>query len=387
MQQISIPEINQARPFASLSEYIHNETDNCSWYGRLWKAVKSPWQEDGCLAGITTTTAVVIAKVYTFTFTYFCLEGSYRALEETFFVAEEEGRVASEVGDAGGWSALAIFSVIALGTTLSQYIRENEFRRVKPLCKTWYNSASTGNVNIEKKKFYSKVNGILETISSEGLYNDVRKNTIGRTLIALQTMNELESEEKDMEEQPIIASELSLDRQLQPIYQAIHDEQQTTLSLSNYSERMLTSWHSIKETTNKPGQAVLIITGIACPIILLLGSIGSIVGDLMLGYEVLIQHENLLATGHVGEWPFNAVESSCVAAFLHSWCLLREGDFLLTQKIFLKHMEQLDTTKNPLTGNKDLYNRLCDVANQEMTRVASACYLSKLPLDYEFEMI
>ncbi len=118
--------------------------------------------------------------------------------------------------------------------------------------------------------------------------------------------------------------------------------------------------------------------GIAIPIICFTSRILSIVGEVGLGEMIFYKREDLGDTGHLGEWPFNAIEVMWVAFFLHSWCMIEEGEFELTRTIYKRYLSEL-------TDNKVLHNRLCVIANKHLAEKKG--YFFRLPLDYQFETI
>lgn len=364
--------VDSTRPVSKLNEYVHNVTDQTFWGGRLWRSIKTIWKEKGTLTGVATVAGLTLATGYTATYGYLLLEGSYRSLNETYTVLSEEGKLVHEPGDAGGWLSLAIFLSTALGTVLMQCIREGDYLNLKPLCQEWYKETPHGS-SISLSVFYSTVNSLLDVLSSESFFS---KSMMDRKLKALEIVNQLE--EKDLEASSLSPSDLQLDRLLSPNYQHIQTQLNHSLSFSCYLSRLQAGLGHIRKVRGFSGQSIAVINGVAIPIILIGCAFLSVCGEVVLTREVLVERKELLLTGHAGEWPGNIIEALLVAAFLNSRFIVNEGDLVISREVFLQELESLKM-------NEELHNRLCEIANSELQRLASYCSFSKFPLDYNFE--
>lgn len=106
----------------------------------------------------------------------------------------------------------------------------------------------------------------------------------------------------------------------------------------------------------------------------------SYIGEFGLGIELYRLHKNLADVGHFGEWLLNVAEAMGVAYFLHRWCMLNEGDFVITRKIY-------DKVLMALKADAPAHNRLCELANEDLAQQSINCQYIKLPLDYQFEEV
>lgn len=388
MISISTIPTKQTSSFSSLNQYIQNSTDQICWGRRIWKSIKMIYQKDA-LTGLAAISSIAIANIYTFTCSYLLLKGSYLSLKETYTVLKVDSHLVHEPGDAGGWVALAIFSILALSTATFQCIKEGEYLNLKSLFQQWHQKMVDSKTNINQKELYSKLEEIIDAISSEGA---LPKSTIDRKVYAwdiLKTLTERDIEEKATD---YFSSELDLDKKLQLTYQDIQKELNSSLSIRNYFSRLKIGLKAIKAYYGTSAQYIAIINGTILPALLILNACLSACGEIILAKEVLFKKKEPLLTGHVGEWPVNLVEALFAAVYLNMRFILNEGDFILSKNIFCQFIQHLQLKENENGNNneienKKLYNHLCGVANTELQRLAANCSFSKIFLEYKFEKI
>lgn len=365
----SLDYINTKENFMSISltQRIHSETDQCFFAKRLYRSLKTIAQEKGCLTAALTAGGLAGAKVYALAISYFCMEGTVRS----FMAIPEDDRPIVRLrplGDVGGWTDLALFSMIGFGALMFKIIQEGEYLRIKSLCQKWIQDNK--NQIEENPAFlnhlHAEINDLLDAYSSQCLFS---KSLLSRRLVTLEILPS--SHQIDAH------AKLSKDRRLQNIFCDVQSDLED-ISLKHYFHRVYEGHKSIKNGGGRSTQLSALIMGVAIPLILLSSAIFSLVGEFGLGKELFIDREELTDTGHFGEWPFNATDSLLAAFLLHLWYMLNEGDFVITKKIYARHMERLQ-------NDSSLHNRLCSIANADLSQRAGGCSHFKLPMDYRFK--
>lgn len=351
------------------SQAVHNETDN-NWIGlRLSKSIKSIVKEKGLAKGVLLTAAVANAKFYSLGLSFFCAQGAVKSIME--MVDDDRSIVKLRpLGDAGGWTALIIFSEMSSWNLVKRLIGEGEYLRLGEACQNWFqNNKNWIQKNLRfQKELYTKIVSLLDDFCIQCLSS---KRLVTRRLQALEIYQKFGFEEID--------EIYSVDQKLKNIFTQIHTELEQISTSKQYFRKLYLGQKSLKNTGNCSRFSSMIV-GIAIPIILLTTSLLSIIGEFGLGKELFIDEEELTDIGHFGEWPFNAMEALCVAVYFHIWCLINEGDFIMTRNIYAHH---LDSVKD----DESLHSRLTEVANDELSKSASNCYYSKLSIDYKFEKL
>lgn len=326
-------------PLTLLSQEITNATDKVSYWDRLCRTIHLVKEKKGTVAAVGTATGVVFAGAYTALFSYFCFEGTARALHDCYTSVQEEGRLSQDIGDAGGWGSLPLFSFFSFRRALNQLMREGDFAQIKSISLKDQPSAAS---------LYTHLNDVLDQLAGQCF---IYKSVLECRLLSL----ELVTGNADP------CSDLSLDRQLKETYQEIEEERKVS-----YLTRLQTSCNARDASQSKVSR---IITGIVCPIFLSLGAMCSAIGEPILGQKVIGEKEEQTEIGHFGEWPDNIVSSSAVAYFLHR-DLLTKGDIAIATDIFQNHLTTLE-------NNRPLYNRLCTVAKQEVQQLSSQMTFSR----------
>jgi hypothetical protein len=356
--------------FSHLNVQIHNVTDQAPFLGRLWQTVKMVKEQNGYAAAAAVGSSFAIGTIYSLAFSYFCLEGTARSLQEADHSFKEKGYLSQSVGDAGGWLSLPLFSLITLNATLRKAMREGEFARIKPVCQEWYKQmrANTALTEIKGEELYSHINHILDEMAAQCF---CYKSIVSRKLAALDILEGLEMEDQDGMHG---LSELSLDQQLKSVYLEIEKRRNEALNVRNYFHRLKIALNTVETLQGASSRNWNIITGIACPMILSFATVCSAIGTPILGEKLFVQRRDLAEIGHFGEWPDNLIESAVVSYALNKDLLLK-GDTYLLSCIFQEYLDTLYPTLHPDAGNKELYNRLCAVANEEIQQMKSTCFL------------
>jgi len=353
--------MNAVHTLSQLNRHTDDTLSKRTYLGRLWQTVKIIREKNGSFAATTAGCSMVIGSIYSLTFSYFCFEGAVRSLQEASHTFEETGKLSQSIGDAGGWFSLPIFSLFALNTVLRQCIREGEFSQVKQICEEWHQKIDHDNLNqISIDSLYSHIHHILDEVSRQCF---LPKNVIHRKLIALEIMEGL----LKIDEENVIDPDcqLSLDLKLKSTYLEIEETRKIKCSLSKYFHRIHTGLKNTEGTRERNRD---LITGIVCPMFLTFGSFCSAIGTPILGQKIFIEREDIVEVGHFGEWPDNLVSSSVIAYSLNKDLVLK-GDIHLLNSIFQKHLDGLNPILNSKKGDKDLYNRLCEVANEEIKQL------------------
>ena len=346
-------------PLTHLNMHIHEMTENTSYMGKLWKTIKLVKNQHGYAAGTALSVGIAFASIYTATFSYFCLEGTARSIEETVVTYQEHGKIAQALGDAGGWSMLPIVSFFTFQASLKQLIREGEFAEVKQICEKWYQEIKQPSL----EEFYVQINKVLDAIAPQCF---LYKSVVNRKLIALSIVGEKINQEAPLNP----SSELSLDLQLKPIYQQITEKQNHI----SYLHRMRSGLHAIRAKSGMRSMIANVISGIAIPILLGISSISSGIGEVQLGKKLFEAKEDLVEVGHFGEWPDNLVEALLAAFFLNKDLVLK-GDIQWQTEMFQGYLNSLKTQSS-------MHNRLAEVANNEIQQLATTSFFSQgLQLD------
>lgn len=351
--------VNVASPIKELNRTIHKETDDrffIARLGRSWKAISA---KNGICYGIGTGIVLAVSKIYAAFFSTLCIEGSVRSFIDT----HEAGTVARPLGDAGGWTALAIFGFLAIGTVSIQLIREGEYFKLKKICSEWIKKHPD-----YKQELYPKMERLLRDFSTQCFFP---KRPIARRLTAIKILSCASETLED--------KELSIDRRLQTIYQAMKNEIKDATSTKKYFQRFYHGQKSFKKG-GCSRQSSSLILGVVMPILLLGCAVLSALGEIPLALEVWKDQHDPTSVGHLGEWPINLIEALVAAIFFHVMCILAIGDFCAIKKICIKHLKTLE-------GEPELYNRLVDLANEELNERATSLQFFKLPTEYYFEKI
>lgn len=359
----------------SLCKAIYDSTSNRFIFKRLTDSLITVARKKGCLAGCTMATAITATKIIILAISYFLMEGVARSFEDVARNDDDQIVRIRPLGDAGGWTALVIFSILTVGTLTLKLIREGEYLKLKSICRKWIEENK--ELILANPKFqatlYQKINDIIDDHSSLCLFS---KRSVSRRVKGYKIYKRSGVTEIDLEKQN---SKYTKDKKLKSVLYKINSELENVTSTRHYFHRIYEGQKSLKNGGCSK-QLCSIILGVAIPIILLLTATFSFIGEFGLGTELFIHREELTDTGHFGEWPFNAFECIAAAFFLHLWCMLYEGDFSLTKNVYAQNI-------NNLEGNPPLRNRLCDIANAALSETSSACQYFKLRLEHQFEKI
>lgn len=349
---------------STLYKTIQNQTINRCQPVRYFLSFKTIFREKGVGAGLLSTCTLTAAATYAVAFSYFCLEGTARSIIE---VATDETPIIRlrPLGDVGGWTALALFSLLTVKTIGDRLIGEGEYLYLKSICTKWIqDNKSAIEANPENfRHIYKKILDCFEEFNSRCLFS---KNLISRHINALEMMQEIpEVEEQD--------GTLRKDKNLQEIFKNI----QTKI---NNKKSCARAYEGFKSTMQSAGcfRCLSVISLLALPILLFVGVLASIVGEIGLGKQIFADREELTDIGHFGEWPLNIIEALSVA-FILIWGMINEGDFKRTRKIYAKQINALGD------DDQNLKNRLSNLANKELYELSKGCYYPKT--GYRFELL
>lgn len=350
-----------------LSTSIQNATSNRLFFWRLGSSIKTIYQEKGIGLGMSAGMLAMITKIYTVAAIYFCAEGSWRALMEVAHEDDDQVVRLRPFGDASGWMALPFFVVIAIATVIIKVVREGEYLRLKPLCEKWLNENQELIARKPKlqKNLYVKINDLLDAYHSQCLFP---KQIVSRRLIALQ-IKAAKSECKKR----------AIDKKLKKTFLKIQKEVNQASSLKKYFSRL----YDGQKSYYKMGYSKSIsswMMGLILPIIFVNLAIMSYIGTGGLMKQALHNGDEKTDRGHIGEWLFNAIEMIGVALFFHVVSMINEGDFVRTRGVYARHIKKFKA-KN----NRELHNRLCDLANAELAQLLPNRLYFQLPDFYKFK--
>lgn len=357
--------ISDRQLFQELTSFVQEKTINKGILGRGVSAIKFISKEEGAVKASLITGGIIISFCYAGTFIYFCLEGTYRSLDEGLS-ALSKGEVIRELGDAGGWLALPIFVSMALQKVFKGFLHDVEFYSLKTLLSRQGKEVCLRKPNLSRIKLKTFIQNQISIIAAQTLF---QKRLVDIEVSAIKITNKCIPQKKTKKELTLLL-----------IFKELQTKITEAISYKNYLKRVRSGLTSIKATHGISGVIQSTLTGIALPILLLSCSVLSFMGEPPLMEEVLVHKEDKPAAGHIGEWAFNGFESAIAAYLTHKWTILNSGDFILIREIFEKKLAELQSS--PYTHNK-----VCDLANKELSILAANLHFIKLPLDYQFEKI
>lgn len=347
----------------SLIDRIHAETDDRFIISRIGRSLKGIYHEKGVMGAGAAATAMVTSSFFTSMFSYFCLEGAVRSFVE---IPHDDRPIihVRYAGDAGGWTALPIFSLLTVGTVLVRLFREGEYINLEGICEKWLlENKDVLDTPVMKHTLYTKINEQLDAFSSQCALS---KSVPQRRLKTLRILKKANID--------IYSEEHRCDAALKKVLRTIEKEFE-----SSSLEKIKKGQGAMRKRgcTRQTGSLIL---GVALPIILITTAVLSVVGSIGLGQELFVAKKELGDTGHFGEWPFNGADSTAGALLLFFWVMLSEGEIVKTREVYEKHLAKL-------VNEVSLYNRLCDIANLHLSELAQQCQYFKFPLEYKFEKI
>lgn len=350
-----------------LNQKIYQETDAHFLISRAFSSLKTVQKKRGIVKSALMGTTMVVSKVFTSAICYFCLDGSVRALNEIQFDNRHITNL-RYLGDAGGWTAIVLFSIVTLGTLSIQLIREGEYLKLNELCIEWMKEnkeflSEEGRLN---NTFYTSFNDLVDLLSSECAF---KKNVISRRLKAIKII-----------EKSGIAISSSLynkDVALVEVFKNIQSDLKET-SCGETFANIKKAQQSIRQGSYLRQTGALTL-GIVVPVLLFSTALISIIGEVGLGHELFIEKKEQGDMGHFGEWPVNAVEAIGIAYLLYKWVIINEAKFVRTREVYQEHIHAISYSKR-------LHNRLCVIANQHLSELAAECQYLKYP-NYKFELL
>jgi hypothetical protein len=349
----------------SLSQVVYQQTER-SFPPRLYDSLKSIWTYEGPLTALATTVTHVASTILSITFTYFCAEGAVRSFIE---LAEDRTPVIflRPLGDVGGWISLCLFSTLALKKIMESLVRQGEYLELKLICEKYI----ADHQNTEDSSFlnhvYPEIHQLLDSFNSRCLFS---KQHVTRKINALEACETIHSIQKK--------SKHEQDSKVKNVLTEINSKLEKKLSFEQYSQRVYKGQKAINEKGYLAG-VITVVFGIAIPLIFIANTIFSIVGEVGLGAQLFHNRTDLADTGHFGEWPINAIEALSVAYLLHLWYLLNEGDLRITKKVYATEITKQNDT--------EIHNRLCTIANKEMSEMSTVCHYLKYPHEINFKKL
>lgn len=257
------------------------------------------------------------------------LEGAVRSIidviEDDRFIVRLRG-----LGDAGGWTSLSLFTVLAVKGVYEVVIHEGEYIQFKALSRSWFENKPQQ----VKELLYSKLHELANSLSARCLFI---KSQASKRLFAIEIC------------QPEI--DVGLEQVFRDITLELKQKSHCKRCCRVFSDRGCSVSLSAR------------IFGIIFPILLVANCLLSIVGEIGLGKEIFGDREDLTAIGHFGEWPINAIEAAVSAYLLYRWYVSVDTDIEVIEEVYGEHLEVLD---------EGLQKRLVEVEKEEMQQIAGS---------------
>ncbi len=316
-----------------------------------YHALKTTYQIQGMGAVTVKGGIVTFATGYTILSSVWEQMGVGHSIKK---MLDENRNVGKEDGDIGGWWPLTLFDCMSLKFFLDSNIAEAKFFEVQKLCQDFLSE----NI-IEPDDAYDIIFKRLTDLNAQGLF---QKSYTSRILIALEIVGMPTDNQKIQYSE----SAWALDAQLEPSYRSIESEYKNKCCLLRYFHRIYQGQKSIYETKGIRGQATALTLGALMPVLLGTATVLSVIGEVKLGQQVIGEKDDLPAYGHLGEWLSNMALNLTVAAYSHNQFLLYPGDAVIIENIMN------DVLKSDVVNkNSRYYDRLCDIAYQELSDVSS----------------
>lgn len=340
----------------SLAAAVHDKTDRRPFSTRLHDAVQAVIERDGPY-GSAVVGAIGAAQVASLAFSYFCLEGSVRSLEEVSISSIDHIR---PLGDVGGWTSLAVFSAMLMKSLLERLMGEGEYIRLRGICLEWIreNRAKIDGDPKFREELYMKIYELAGEMNARSLFTS---SALSRRITALEVSRD------------VGGVEFAKEQKLEAIFRQISGNMEHETGIFRHFHRILVGWRAVSERGSRE-QSIASIFGMMLPLILITNVLLSVIGEVGLGKELYVDRQELPDTGHFGEWPINAVEAFSAAFFLHIWYLTGEGDFEIVRDIFDRTMENMS-----VEADKEILGK---AKNAELNRLASSCNCPHFALEY-----
>lgn len=294
-----------------LTQIIRYEFETKNFISRLHASIKAISNEHGKATAGVAITALSVSSVAGAALCWLTMEGSVRSIID---VIEDQRPIVRlrYLGDAGGWTSLALFTVVAVKGIFEKILHEGEYIQFKDIATNWL----ADKAEAEKEALYPKICVILDELASRGLFT---KYAAAKHALAIELCN------------PAVES------RLQPIFENITKELQQELLSKKYCCRMMRGGRSIKSRGCSPTLTARIF-GIVFPILLMVNFALSIVGEVGLGTELFGLREDLTAIGHFGEWPINAIEALATAYLFNLWYTVLEANVNTVKSVYQSHL-------------------------------------------------
>lgn len=294
---------------------------------------------------ITLVAAVAIhtgLTTYTLFSTYWELKGCVYSILEMHERGDIIGR---ELGDVGGWAALAVvIDTFGWILTTQALIGEAQFWGLKNDSE----KSLKKHVLPPKKSYEAILNEYNKRNSTVFSYKPV----VTRILLALEKVS-MQPDESSQSMRSIWA----MDTELKPIYQEIEAEYKAQCNVHKYFHRVLEGQKSINQKKGIWGTVTSIGMGFGVPLFLVAMNVCSVIGLYKLIQQVIVDGEDKPSYGHIGEWLSNIAQATALGAFFHCKFFLKPGDASIMENLIEKALAKVD--------DPELYLRLCDIGIQE----------------------
>ncbi len=349
-------------PFLDLDRQIYDQPSQDSSWCRIGKTFRYVQKDSGSVSSVAMGMIIFLGMIYMLGASYFCLEGVGRSLVRSYEALQQGEGLSSPLGNAGGWFSLSIFSLYSMRSFFKRFMKEGDFASMKETCISW----SSHQSNVEPLIFYEKVHQYQLDLSSQCF---MTKNVFRLRQDLLDIMN-----------QSFYLNNFTLfpENELTELYATIGKDVDSATSCSMYFHRIYYGVLRVYNREGLPGAAGSVISGVAIPIILGVCCLFSLLGEGPLGAHILRDRQDLEETGHLGEWPYNFIESFLFAYFLHKQILV-EGDVVLMKNIFEKYIRSWNGSDRALcllrkTMNEELEHRIRsnsfgEVSSRDIPRV------------------
>lgn len=323
----------------TLTDPSYHKTDGILQTGKsMWYIAKYQGIPKAAFtAGLLTATTLSVTAI-----SYFAMEGAVRSLALVPVTKDNLIRI-RPFGNIGGWTSLSIFSIYGLGTIINNCIREGKYAALPSFLNEWLekNKEAILEDPALSKQLQKEAIRLLDDYQAQCLFNKTLASR--RITIANLFPN---SPYADIKED-LITVNRELNHSTSPWF---------------YFHRLASGQKALFKLSLRKHCGSLFLGGLL-PLVLLMTTLLSIVGEVGLGKELFADRASLSETGHFGEWPFNALESITMAILLHIWVVLNEGDYVRKKNIYKKHLEKMQ-------DNPETYKLFRKTANQELEELS-----------------
>lgn len=345
---MAIAPLPTAQKQSSPLELYHAITKTESnWLLEAVRALKTVYHEQGMGWALTK------GGIASFMTGYTTLSSVWEEMGVGYSVNEMQAQnvtIARQYGDIGGWSPLALLDCGALYFFLNSNIAECNYLGVKRLCEEFLK-----NNLVEPDQAYEVIYKHLTSLNANCLF---QKNIASRILLAL----EIVGTPTDAQKNQYPSSQWVLDASLHTELSHINSAIQNKCCLWRYFHRIFEGQKAAFQNKGIGGNLTSFVLGGLVPLAFTAASVLSLMGEYKLGQQVIGEKNDLPANGHLGEWLSNVAANMAAASYSHHKFFMAPGDVELIENIFKEILKSDNMQKNA-----PLYERLCDIAIQELT--------------------